>query len=103
MKEDCPFLFDFDCQMLVSDGPPKLYNDTIYCDRTGRLPVIHLDDKVEEFARLTADLSKIPIARLPIEKGQDGNLYYNIQFSIEVTYLSAATKYEFIHKGGLII
>lgn len=103
MKEDCPFLFRFCQKLLVSDGPPKLYNVTIYSDSTGRLPVIYLDDEVEEFAELTADLSKIPIASLHKEQGQDGKLYYDIEFQIEVTYLSASTKYEFIHEGKLII
>jgi hypothetical protein len=103
VKEDHPSLFYFRRNTLVSDGPPNLFNVTIYCDRTGRLPVIHPDVNVEQFAELTADLSKIPTVCLHKEQGWDGKLYYDIQFSIEVTYLSASTKYEFIYEGKLII
>jgi hypothetical protein len=53
--------------------------------------------------RLTADLSAIPENTLTKEKGKDGKMYYAFSFSIEVTYLSARTKYELVHNGKLTV
>lgn len=72
---------------------------TIYCDRTGRAPVRYRDFEVEKLVDLAADVSSIPEARLRQERGKDGEMYYFLNFSIEVTYLSASTKYELVHKG----
>jgi len=48
---------------------------------------------------LTADTSAIPEWSIPKIKGADGEMYYRIDFTIEVTYQSASTKYEFVHQG----
>lgn len=72
---------------------------TIDCDRTGRDPVRYRDDEVEELVELTADISTIPESALRKELGKDAEMYYHFNFSIEVTYLSAFTKYELVHKS----
>jgi hypothetical protein len=74
---------------------------TIFCDRTGRAPVRYRDYEVEKLVTLTADISAIPESRLRKERGQDGEMYYHFKYSIEVTYLSASTKYELVHKGKI--
>ena len=48
---------------------------------------------------VTADLSRVPVCNFPQFIGRDGNLYYNVDFAVEVTYFSAYTKYELIHGG----
>jgi hypothetical protein len=73
--------------------------NTIYCDRSSRAPVRYHDFEVEKLVELTADISSIPESRFQQERGKDGEMYYLLNFSIEVTYLSASTKYELVHKG----
>jgi hypothetical protein len=43
----------------------------------------------------------LPKGALDIETGDDGRLYYVLNYSVEVTYQSASTKYELVHKGKL--
>ena len=85
----------------VSEGRPNESTCTIYCDHTGRAPVRYYDYQVEELVELTADISTIPESVFRKELGKDGEMYYLFNFSIEVTYLSASTKYELIHNGKL--
>lgn len=46
---------------------------------------------------MKADLSRVPASKFPQITGEDGCFYYMVNYSIEVTYLSAYTKYELIH------
>ena len=53
---------------------------------------------VRQLARLTADLSCIPIGELNRKMGKDGKEYYVIYYDIEMTYYSAHTKYALVYK-----
>ena len=46
-----------------------------------------------------ADLSRIPNGAFPQKRGKDGKIYYEVNYEIEITFLSAFTKYELIHNG----
>ena len=46
---------------------------------------------------LNADLRALPLDDIPITKGKDGKRYYELHFDVEVTFLSAYTKYELIY------
>lgn len=56
-------------------------------------------DKVFTLVNIEADLSRIPATSLRTQMGKDNQLYYKIEYEIEVTYFSAYTKYELIYKG----
>ncbi len=56
-------------------------------------------DRVTKLVTVAADLSRIPIQRIPQQDGADRQRYWIISYAIEVTYYSAYTKYELIHDG----
>src|ERR1700738_4770234 len=93
VREDTPFKFNFSFHQLVSMGRLGNYNTPIYCDRTDRAPVLYCDKQVVELVQLTADISAVPESSILKKKGADGEMYYRIDFTIEVTYQSASTKY----------
>jgi hypothetical protein len=99
VREDTPFKFKYFFHELVSRGRPKEHDTLIYCDRTSRAPVLYRDEQVVELVKLTADISAIPEWSIPKIKGADGEMYYRFDFTIDVTYQSASTKYEFVHQG----
>lgn len=99
VKEEAPFIFNYHRLWRVSEGLPDEITNTLQCDRTGRAPVLYLDDKIEELVRLKADISTIPMSSLRKDMGKDGEMYVHLDYSIEVIYLSAATKYAFIYRG----
>ncbi len=56
------------------------------------------DPGIQELVRINADLSRISINDIPVESGADGQAYYVVDFSIEVTFYSAYTTYELIYQ-----
>ena len=54
---------------------------------------------VQKLVDLKADLSTVPLSDISIGRGADGKKYYELDFEVEVTYLSAYTKYELIYNG----
>ena len=56
-------------------------------------------DSVTQLVKVEADLSRIPKNKIPKIKGADGKVYYSIDYTIRVTYLSAYTTYELICLG----
>ena len=51
-----------------------------------------------QLVKVEADLSRIPKSKIPKTKGADGKMYYKIDYEIQITYLSAYTKYELVHQ-----
>jgi hypothetical protein len=101
VNEDKPYAFYFHITSLVADGPPEDVTLNIYCDRTNRSAVVYHDDEVETLAKLTVRIGELPKDALDLETGKDNRLYYVLHYSVEVTYQSASTKYELVHKGKL--
>ena len=58
-----------------------------------------LTESVTQLVKVEADLSRIPKNQIPKTKGADGKMYYKVDYVIQVTYLSAYTKYELIYGG----
>lgn len=55
---------------------------------------------------IKADLSRVPVSKFTQAVGRDGKPYYVIEYAIDVTYMSAYTKYELIHDNvnyGLVV
>lgn len=50
-----------------------------------------------QLVKVEADLSRIPEKKIPKMKGADGKVYYKVDYAIQVTYLSAYTRYELIY------
>jgi hypothetical protein len=101
VNEDKPYAFYFYKTRLVAAGPPEDVTLYIYCDRTNRSAVVYQDEEVEMLAELTVGIGELPKDALDIKTGKDNKLYYVLRFSVEVTYQSASTKYELVHKGKL--
>lgn len=51
-----------------------------------------------QLVELVADLSRVRPAFFTVATGRDGKLWYDVDFEVEVTFLSAFTKYELIYK-----
>ncbi|KAL8943815.1 MAG: hypothetical protein Q9216_000808 [Gyalolechia sp. 2 TL-2023] len=60
-------------------------------------PSKYKDGRVQDLVTVTADLSRIPVHRLPQALGADGLSYYRIDFAIEITYYSGHTTYALVH------
>ncbi len=56
-------------------------------------------ETVTELVKVEADLSRIPANKIPQRMGVDGKMYYKVDYSIQVTYMSAYTSYELIYGG----
>ena len=71
----------------------------VYCDRTNRSAVAYRDDEVETLARLNVKVGDLPKDAFDIKFGKDDKIYYKLEYAVEITYQSASTKYELVHKG----
>lgn len=56
-------------------------------------------ETVTQLVKVEADLSRIPISKIPKTKGADNKMYFQVDYAIQVTYLSAYTSYELIYGG----
>ena len=54
---------------------------------------------VTQLVKVEADLSRVPANKIPKIKGADGKTYYNLDYAIKITYMSAYTSYELIYGG----
>lgn len=54
---------------------------------------------VTQLVKVEADLSRIPASKIPRTKGADGKMYYQVDYAIQITYMSAYTSYELIYGG----
>lgn len=56
-------------------------------------------DGVTQLVNIEADLSLVPANKIPQTLGKDGKVYYEVDYAIQVTCMSAYTTYELIHGG----
>lgn len=45
------------------------------------------------------DVKDLPDDAFEMKIGKDDEMYYVLRYQIDVTYLSASTKYELVHRG----
>ena len=45
------------------------------------------------------DVKDLPDDAFEMKIGEDDDMYYVLRYQIDVTYLSASTKYELVHRG----
>ena len=101
VTEDRAFIRKYHKVWKVSEGPRQLVAQDIlmFADPEGKGAPIYKDGgEVKHLARLTADLSCIPVSELLQKLGKDGKMYYVIYYEIEMTYYSAQTKYCLVYK-----
>lgn len=102
VKEDNPVRLNYQRKRLVSRGLFTTISTTIYCSsdpqNTGA-PRFVEDETVTQLVKVEADLSRIPISKIPKTKGADNKMYFQVDYAIQVTYLSAYTSYELIYGG----
>ncbi|KAF4628841.1 hypothetical protein G7Y89_g9311 [Cudoniella acicularis] len=99
INEEKPYIFHFCRKTLVSEGQHEGFTDIIYHDCTERSPPVYQDARVKRLVELEVNPGDLPPDAFELEQGKDGRLYYVLEFSIEVTYQSASTKYELMHQG----
>ncbi|MCJ1471604.1 hypothetical protein MMC13_000244 [Lambiella insularis] len=104
VHEDEPFHLSYNTQWRISTGRPMvdlvIYVDIYaYSDPSNTGPPMYKDASVKKLVRVVADLSNVPLHEFIRRTGADGHDYYCINFQLEVTYFSAYTQYELIHKG----
>ena len=85
-----------------NSGAPRYVEDgmssvPVYTSWHDRLRL--LTESVTELVKIDADLSRIPKNKIPKTKGADGKVYYKLEYTIQITYLSAYTTYELIYGG----
>lgn len=102
MNEDDPSRFHYRKRFFSSGGLPSEVTSSIYCDRTNRPAVIHRDGSVLKLVKLKVKLGDLPEDAFHLEYGKDKKWYNVIDYQVDVTYQSASTKYELIHKGEQI-
>ncbi|OCL09088.1 hypothetical protein AOQ84DRAFT_339451 [Glonium stellatum] len=100
VNEDTPYTFDYYLKWLVSDGRPNEIIQTMYCDRTDRSAVVYIDEGVAQLVRLKVNVDDLPPDAFNIRIGKDGEMYYVIEYSVEVTYQSASTNYVLVYEGN---
>ena len=118
VTEDRAFIRKYHKVWKVSDGPRQTVAQDIlmFADLEDKGAPIYKDGgDVRHLARLTADLSCIPISELTQRLGKDGKMYCTwcifrffwlipltvadvIYYEIEMTYYSAQTKYALVYK-----
>jgi len=101
VEELSPVPFRFYWDQKVSDGPPGVIKMTIYScedpENTGA--PTYEDEKVTELGTLKADLRNIPKEELNQEHGMNNEMFYKIDFEIEMTMLSANITFALVYKG----
>lgn len=115
MKEDSPNRLNYFFEENVHKGHPReasveilvcgdpgnegapLYAGRKYVRIKNRDSVDFRTEGVTELVKLTADLRRVPLPLFPIRTGRDDEQYYIVDCQVEITYLSAYTKYELIH------
>ena len=101
VTEDRAFVRKYHKVWKVSEGPRQIVAQDIlmFADPEDNGAPIYKDGgDVKNLARLTADLSCIPVSELGQKIGKDGKMYYVIYYEIEMTYYSAQTKYCLVYK-----
>ncbi|KAI1636075.1 hypothetical protein F4809DRAFT_663283 [Biscogniauxia mediterranea] len=99
VPEDKPFTQHYSIARPVLAGPPKSTSLVVYADDKSPEAPIALTDNVKILCNLTADLSKIPVEQLDQREGNNGNMWYELNFAVEAIYRSASTEYSLIYKG----
>ena len=122
VTEDRAFIRKYHKVWKVSEGPRQTVAQDIlmYADPEDKgAPVYKDGGDVKHLARLTADLSCIPVNELMQKLGKDGKMYCEwmimnhfhcifllmlvrldvIYYEIEMTYYSAQTKYALVYKN----
>jgi hypothetical protein len=83
----------------ISKGKYDSQTTIIYYDRTDRSAVLCKDANVSQLVKLTIKTNELPDDAFEMKVGEDDKLYYQLDYAIEVTYLSGSTKYELLHSG----
>lgn len=99
--EKLPTAIDFSQSFPVSAGPPKSAEMRLLHDPTSIEAPMHKNINVTHLVSLKADLSLVPLADFEkwIIVAEDGKKYYQLEGTVEMTCLSASTKYTLLFSG----
>ncbi|KAL1615853.1 hypothetical protein SLS56_011655 [Neofusicoccum ribis] len=97
VEDRAPKALHFYYEREVAHGAPKEIKMTIYTSESTPAPR-YSDPTVTEFAKLKADLSGLDESDLFREQGADNQLYYKLDFDIEMKCHSASISYTLLYK-----
>ena len=118
VDEDSPQVTYWARKQLVSDGPfhivdvqlfafsdperdePPLYPEIGWPPHSVSQVQILTMTAVKRLVMLAADISTIPMSRIPVRRGKDGLDYFMLNFQIRVAFFSAHTEYSLWYKGN---
>ena len=83
----------------VSQGRIRKIKMDIYADRTLRRAPVARDSNVALLCHVEADVSHIPEHELHRRRGNDDQMYYELNCKIEAVYLSASTQYTLLYNN----
>ena len=83
VSEKVAFLKNFSCMQRVAYGPPQKIWSQVYADDQSIDAPLARNKGVKVLCTLEADLSSIPLEDLDRRKGQDGAMYYVVDYQIE--------------------
>ncbi|KAL9606121.1 MAG: hypothetical protein Q9179_000691 [Wetmoreana sp. 5 TL-2023] len=101
VEENKPKRINYYISPRANQPPPSTHLCVIYmCAAHGNTsPPIYRNTQLKALVEVSADLSRIPVRKIPKATGADGHVYYKLSFDLEVTHYSAFTQYELIHDG----
>lgn len=88
------------CEDESDKGAPKYLDNSEFRDRF--VFVILLANSqhnagISKLTKLEADLTSVPKDKLNKERGQDGKMYYNVNFDFEMTCGARGVKFALVH------
>lgn len=103
--EKLPTSIDFSQSFPVSSGRPKSAEMRLLHDPISIEAPVHKNGNVTHLVSLKADLSLVPLADFEklIIIAEDGKKYYQLEGTVEMTCLSASTKYTLLFGGKFSI
>ncbi|KIV84785.1 hypothetical protein PV11_00543 [Exophiala sideris] len=101
IDENSPLSTDWYQTKPVVEGRFGFVTTKLYCfaSTTAESPPMYPCSDAKKLVDLTADLSAISRALIPVERGKDGKDYYVLRYQIKVAFFSAHTEYSLWYKG----
>ncbi|KAI9836586.1 MAG: hypothetical protein M1819_001218 [Sarea resinae] len=97
MTEEEPTLFQFWSIKRVAEGPPKRVDAVLYSFAGAGKEPAHANLDVINIAALRGDFSCIPADKITQRRGEDGVMWYVLDYAIAMTCYSAHTKWELVY------
>jgi len=102
IEESKPAKFGFYWDQRVASGRPSIIEMTLYAcdDSLNKGAPLYADSReVKKLMELKADVKKIPVAEFDQLPGEQGEMYYKLDFEIEMVFRSGCFNFAIVYKG----